>query len=283
MIDVQGLPAKITIFDTTLRDGELAPGVEWTIAQKLQLAELLEEMRVDVLEVGYPGAYRKDFDALFMTSKRVQHSIICGLASSVPEEIINVALAIKPAMRGRIHIYTPVHKSECETITQIAESIQLARHYRDDIEWSAFNALNSDPDFLCRSIETAIHHGATTINIPDTLGTATPEQFSALIHSVIHRVPNIEQATIAVHCHNDLGLAVTNSIAALDSGVRQIECAINGLGARKGNADLGAVVRAIANHADYCTNTNLDLLPQASELVKQITGIKPVAIRNWYQ
>jgi 2-isopropylmalate synthase len=271
-METQNLSSKITIFDTTLRDGELTPGVEFTIAQKLQLSELLDDMRVDVIEVGYPGAYHKDSDALFMVSKRVQHAIVCGLANSISEEIIDVALAIKPAKRGRIHIYTPVHQSENETLTRIAESIQLARHYGDDIEWSAFNALNSDPDFLCRSIETAIYHGATTINIPDTQGTATPEQFLDLIRSVRHRVPNIEQATISVHCHDDRGLAVENSIAALDVGVRQIECAINGLGARKGNADLAAVVNAISNHAYYCTNLNLQ--SQASELVTQITKIK---------
>jgi 2-isopropylmalate synthase len=184
-------------------------------------------------------------------------------------------------MRGRIHIYTPVHQSKDETLAQIAESIQLARHYRDDIEWSAFNALNSDRDFLCRSIEAAIHHGATTINIPDTSGTATPEQFSELIRSVMHRVPNIEKAAIAVHCHNDRGLAVINSVAALDAGVRQIECAINGLGARKGNADLAVVVRAIANHADYRTGMNLDRLDHTSEWVTQMTGIKPQPVRHW--
>ncbi|MBD1846263.1 2-isopropylmalate synthase [Cyanobacteria bacterium FACHB-63] len=282
MIDVQDESSRVIIFDTTLRDGDLTPGVNLTIAQKLELAELLEAMRVDVLEVGYPGAYRKDFDALFMVSKRIKQATVCGLANSIPEEIIDVALAIKPATRGRIHIYTPVHQSEHETLTQIAESIQLARHYRDDVEWSAFNALKSDRDFLCRSIETAIHHGATTISIPDTLGTATPEQFSELIRSVIHRVPNIEQAAIAVHCHDDCGLAVTNSIAALDVGVRQIECAVNGLGARKGNADLAAVVSAISakrnsegttDHPNYNTIINSHLLNSASELLTQMTGI----------
>ena len=274
-MEVHDSSAKITIFDTTLRDGELAPGVEWTIAQKLQIAELLEEMQVDVLEIGYPGAYRRDFDALFMASKRVRNSIICGLANSIPEEIINVALAIKPAMRGRIHIYTPVHQTKDDILAQIAESIKLARHYQDDIEWSAAYALNSDRDFLCRSIETAIHHGANTINIPDTLGNVTPEQFSELIRSVMHRVPNVEKAIISVHCHNDRGFAITNSIEALDTGVRQIECTINGVGARKGNADLASVVRAIACHANYHIDVNLNLLKQASALVTQMTGSKP--------
>lgn len=274
MIDVQDESARVIIFDTTLRDGDLTPGVDLTIAQKLELAELLEAMRVDVLEVGYPGAYRKDFDALFMVSKRIKQATVCGLANSVPEEIIDVALAIKPAIRGRIHIYTPVNHSENETLTLIADSIKLARHYRDDVEWSAFNALNSDPDFLCRSIETAIQHGATTINIPDTLGTATPQQFSELVRGIVNRVSNIEQATISVHCHDDCGLAVTNSIAALDVGVRQIECAVNGLGARKGNADLAAVVRAITDHPNYTTIINSHLLGSASELLAQMTGIR---------
>jgi 2-isopropylmalate synthase len=274
-MEPQAVSSPITIFDTTMRDGELTPGVELTIAQKLQLAELLDAMRVDVLEVGYPGVYRKDFDALFMVSKRVKQATICGLANSIPEEIIDVALAIKPALRGRIHVYTPVHQSEEETLTQIADSVKLARQYRDDVEWSAFNALNSQPDFLCRSIETAIHNGATTINIPDTLGTATPDQFSEVIRSIVNRVPNIEQAAIAVHCHDDHGLAVTNSITALDAGVRQIECAINGLGARKGNADLAAVVRLIAEHPNYHTAINPDLLNPVSELLTEMTGIQP--------
>lgn len=277
------LNLNITILDTTLRDGELTPGVEFTLQEKIQLAELLEAMQVDVIEVGYPGAFHRDFEALMTISKQLQQTTICGLASSKPNEILDVASAIQSALQGRIHIYTPVNGQqtglvEQETLAQIRESIRLARNYRDDLEWSAFNALNSQPDFLCRAIETAIASGVTTINIPDTLGSASPEIFSDLIHSIVNRVPNIDQATIAVHCHNDQGLAVANSMAALTVGARQIECAINGLGARKGNADLAEVVRAIADHPRYEMRVNEDLLNQASELVTQITGIQPTKL-----
>jgi 2-isopropylmalate synthase len=274
-------PQKITLFDTTLRDGELAPSVQFTTRQKMQLAKLLEQMGVDVIEAGYPGAFRKDFDALFMISKQTKASIVCGLANSTPDEVINVALAIKPAMQGRIHIYTPfsiqsqTQSLQDEHLDRIRNSIQLARNYRDDVEWSAFNALHRDRDFLCRSLETAIRSGATTVNIADTLGDASAETFCELIQTVMNRVPNIDQATVAVHCHNDLGLAVANSIAALSVGVRQIECAVNGLGARKGNADLSRVVNEIAHHPGFYTTIQVDLLYQASELVKQITGVAP--------
>ncbi|XHX81206.1 MAG: hypothetical protein RBJ76_03870 [Stenomitos frigidus ULC029] len=254
--------------------------------QKMQLAKLLDEMGIDVIEAGYPSAFRKDFDALFMISKRIKAATLCGLANSTPDEVINVSLAMKPSVKARIHIYTPVIAAKLsslkadESLNLIRESIKLARDYRNAIEWSAFNALHSDRDFLCRAIETAIRSGATTVNIPDTLGDATPETFCALIQTVMNRVPNIDQATVVVHCHNDRNLALTNSIATLDIGVRQIECAINGLGARKGNADLAHVVAAIAHHADYDTNVNLELLSQASALVTQMSGIKPPPIRH---
>ena len=270
----------IIIFDTTLRDGELTPGVQFTIQQKMQLAKLLEEMGVDVIEAGYPGAFRKDFDALFMISKHVKSATICGLANSKPDEIIDVALAIKPSANGRIHVYTPVapanqlHLQEHESLNLIRESVKLARNYRDDVEWTGFNAFHSDRDFLCRAVETAIQSGATTVNIPDTLGDATPESFGELIQAVIDRVPNIAQATIAVHCHNDRNLAVANSIAALDVGVRQIECAINGLGARKGNADLVQVVEAIIDHPSYHTTINRECLNSTSQLLIEMTGIQ---------
>lgn len=269
--------SQIVIFDTTLRDGELTPGVKFTIEQKIQLAQLLDAMGVDVIEVGYPGAFHKDIEALSKVCQHLKRSTICGLAGSNPQEVRDVALAIQSATRGRIHIYTPVdtqsqtRSTMDETLDLIRNSVKLARNYREDVEWSAFNAPKSEPDFLCRSIETAIYHGATTISIPDTLGNTAPDDFAALIQRVINRVPNIDQATISVHCHNDQGLAVTNSISALHAGARQIECAINGLGARKGNADLFAVVTAIAQDSTYSTHIDLDLLNRASTLVHQWT------------
>lgn len=271
---------KVIIFDTTMRDGELMPGVKMDIHQKISLANLLEEMRVDVIEVGYPGAFKQDFDAIFMVSKQVKQITICGLASSKPDEVVDVALALKPAVRGRIHIYTPVNLKQSsasieeQTLEVIHDSIKLARNYCGDVEWSAFDAPRSEPDFLCKAIEIAIKSGANTISIPDSLGLCSPEEFSELINRVINRVPNIERATISVHCHDDMGLAVKNSMAALSCGARQIECSINGLGARKGNADLAEVVMAINQSGSYKIDIETSLLNAVSDLVTQITGIK---------
>lgn len=271
--------AKILILDTTMRDGELTPGVNMTLEAKLKLAKLLEAMQIDVIEVGYPGAFPKDFDEIIAISEVVQESIICGLAGSKPEEISYLAQALKPADRARIHLYTPVNIQHHSDVNQqqllevIRDSVSLARNHSADVEWSAFGAPRSEPDFLCKAIEVAIKSGAATISIPDTFGSLVPQQFSGLIEMVSNRVPNIEKATISVHCHNDLGFAVDNSLAALTCGARQIECSINGLGARKGNADLAEVVTAIANHQDYQVDVELSSLPQASELVAEITGI----------
>jgi 2-isopropylmalate synthase len=273
--------SKVIIFDTTLRDGELTPGVKMNIHQKMSIAKLLEEMHVDVIEVGYPGAFQKDFDEIFTLSKQIKNSTICGLASSKPEEIDSVASAIKPAARGRINVYTPVNLknqselSEEQTLEVIRDSVTLARDYCADVEWSAFDATRSEPDFLCKAVETAIKSGSTTVAIPDSLGTSSPEEFSGLIAMLINRVPNIDQVTISVHCHDDLGLAVENSLSTLACGVRQIECSINGLGARKGNANLEKVVRAIAQSVNYRVDIESSLLSTASELVTQITGITP--------
>ncbi len=275
-MDEHSLP-KIIILDTTMRDGELTPGVKMTLQDKLKLAKHLEAIKVDVIEVGYPGMFPKDFDEIIAISGIVRESIICGLAGSKTDEISCLAQALKPAARSRIHLYTPVnyqHQSEMdeqELLEVIGDSVSLARNYCADIEWSAFDAPRSKPDFLCKAVEVAIKSGVTTISIPDTFGSLVPQQFSELIEMVSNRVPNIEQATISVHCHNDLGLAVDNSLAALAYGARQIECSINGLGARKGNADLAEVVTAIANHQDYRVDVEPTLLPQASELVAEIT------------
>jgi len=271
--------SKVIIFDTTLRDSELMAGVKFDTQQKIQLAQMLAALGVDVIEAGYPGFFRKDYDALYMISKQIKETVICGLASSKPDEIVDVALAIKPALRGRIHIYTPFkHQKESGSLADdlevIQESIKLARTYCDDVEWSAFDALNLEADNLCRVVETAIKSGATTINIPDTFGEASLEVFVKQIDRLVQRVPNIDQATLSVHCHDDRGLAIANSIAVLDVGVRQIECTINGLGARKGNADLVAVVHAISEHPQFYTDIDAAGLAHASTLVHQMTGIK---------
>ncbi|MGB8702057.1 MAG: hypothetical protein WCD18_21785 [Thermosynechococcaceae cyanobacterium] len=251
---------KIVIFDTTLREGELSPGVSLSIRQKIDLAQQLEAMQVDVVEVGYPGAAHTDFDAIYRVAEHLKQTTICGLAGSQSDEIVAVALALKPATRSRIHLFTPIHRAavaveaEAETLDRIREHVALARHYSPDVEWTAFNALLADSDFLCRAVETAIANGATTISIPDTLGTATTAEFVAVIRDLRDRVPNSDRAIFSVHCHNDRGLAVANSLAALDVGVRQIECTLNGIGARKGNADLEQVVEAIAQSAKFYTD-----------------------------
>ena len=269
---------NIRIFDTTMRDGELTPGVKMSMVEKISIAKLLEEMGVDVIEVGYPGKIEKDFDQVWNISKIIKNSIICGLASSNEDEIISVAQAIEPAQKGRINIYTNVNIKDAkkeQVLETIQNSVSLAKHYCEDVQWSAFDATRSKPEFLCQAVEVAINSGATTISIPDSLGTATPEEFSQLIQSVIN-LSNID-IVVSVHCHDDLGLAVDNSIAALDCGVRQIECAINGLGARKGNADL-EIVAQVLKEKNYKTQINTSLINQASELVTKITGIEKKAV-----
>ncbi|HEY9649138.1 MAG TPA: hypothetical protein V6C95_00640, partial [Coleofasciculaceae cyanobacterium] len=274
------VPSNVMILDTTLRDGELAPGIQLSTHQKISIAKLLEEIGVDVIEVGYPGAFPKDFDEIISVSKEIKNSIVCGLAGSNSEEIRTVTSAIKSAEKGRIHIYTLVNLkhqsqlSEEQTLQLIQESVSLARNYCPDVEWSAFDAPRSEPDFLCKAVEVAIKSGATTISIPDSLGTLSPGEFSRLIFRIVNQVSNIEQVTLSVHCHDDLGLAVENSLAALDYGARQIECSINGLGARKGNADLGKIVSAINQNPNYHVNINTALLPAASQVVTQVMGIK---------
>lgn len=241
---------KVVTFDTTMRDGELTPGVTMNLQEKISLAQLLEKMQVDV-EVSYPGNSQKDFDKLLSISKLIKESIVCGLARTNKEEILKVAEAIKPASRGRINTYTLVNIKDKSKINQkqvleeVSAMVSLARNHCGDVEWSAFDATRSEPDFLCKVLETAIWGGATPICISDSLGVAHPEQFSQLIQMIYHRVPNIDQAIIAVHCHDDSELAVENSIFALEYGIRQIKCSINGLGARKVNADLEKVVTEI--------------------------------------
>lgn len=269
---------KVVIFDTTMRDGELTPGVKMNLQEKISIAQLLEAMSVDVIEVGYPGYSQKDFDEIFTISQIIHHSTICGLASSNQKEIASVAEALKPARKGRIHIYTPVNiknqanQREDEVLALIRDSISLAKNHCDDIEWTAFDAPRSEPDFLCKSIEVAINSGANTISIPDSLGLSSPEEFSELITMVFNRVPNIDRAIVSVHCHDDLGMAVTNSISALNCGARQIECSINGLGARKGNADLEKVVVEVLKNQKYTIGIETSLISTASKLVSKITG-----------
>jgi 2-isopropylmalate synthase len=268
---------KVIILDTTLRDGELTPGVQFDLQQKLEIARRLESLGVDLLEVGYPGQYEKDIREIFEISQTIHHSTICGLARCQTAEILKVSQALEPTSRGRIHLYSNVHiplSTNKETVlAEISQSVRFARKYCDDIQWSAFDATRSDRDFLCRAIAVAIDSGAKTIGIPDSLGVILPENFSKLIQRIYNQVSNLNQAILSVHCHDDQGMAVENTIAALDSGVRQIECTINGLGARKGNTDLAKIVRAIATQTRYQTSIKINDLPQVSEFIRHLIEV----------
>lgn len=273
----KNLPDKIIIFDTTMRDGELTPRVKMNLQQKMELAEVLEEIGIDVIEVGYPGFYPKDFAEIQAISQEVKRSIICGLAGSKFEEINTLGQSLKSASRSRINIYTNVNnkrqtklKNE-DILMLIKDSITAAKQYTNDIEWSAFDAASCEFNFLCEAVETAIALGANTVCIPDSFGSLSTQEFSDLISAIANQVPNIDRATISVHCHDDLGLAVNNSLAALDSGARQIECSVNGLGARKGNTDLATIIKMISQQNNYQINLKTASIAKASELVKQIT------------
>ncbi|MGK7935517.1 MAG: 2-isopropylmalate synthase [Xenococcaceae cyanobacterium] len=272
----QQLREKISIFDTTMRDGELTPGVNMNLQQKMALAKLLEEIGVDVMEVGYPGFYQKDLAEIQAIAQEIKESTICGLAGSKIKEINTLGLSLKSASRSRINIYTNVNTktqtklTSQDILTLIKDSITAAKQYTNEIEWSAFDAASCELDFLCKVVETAIAQGANIVCIPDSFGSLSTQEFADLISAISNRVPNIDRATIAVHCHNDLGLAVDNSIAALESGARQIECSVNGLGARKGNADLAKIAEAISQQNNYQIELDSILISQASELVNQL-------------
>ncbi len=254
------------------------PGVKMNTHKKIQIAQLLDEMGVDIIEVGYPGNFAKDFDEIVSVSQVIQRSTICGLAGSKSDEIVRIGDALKLTKQARIHIYTPVNIKDRSLLSKekvwesIRQTISLAREYCDDVEWTPFDAPRSELDFLCKSIEVAIASGAATVNIPDTMGMESPESFSSLLQTIFNCVPNIDRAIVSVHCHDDLGMAVDNSIAALGCGARQIECSINGLGARKGNADLAKIVAAIHNYPQYQVAIDPTAIDTVSELVAKITG-----------
>lgn len=245
---------QLIIFDTTMRDGEQSPGASMTLEEKMQIARLLEKMRVDVIEAGFPAASPGDFDAVNAIAREVKNSTVCGLARAHPGDIERAGEALKPAESGRIHTFiatSPIHmKAKLrmepdQVIERAVAAVKQARNYTDNVEFSPEDAGRSDPDFLCRVLEAVIAAGATTVNIPDTVGYAVPEVFGALIGDLINRVPNSDKAVFSVHCHNDLGLAVSNSLSAVMHGARQIECTINGLGERAGNASLEEIVMAV--------------------------------------
>ncbi len=277
---------RVVIFDTTLRDGEQSPGASMNLDEKLRVAQLLEDMGVDIIEAGFPIASDGDFEAVNEIAKVINNSVVCGLARTSRTDIERCAEAIKPARASRIHTFlstSPLHmkyklRMEPEDVHQLLiDSVTHARKFTDDVEWSAEDGSRTEHDFLCRCVESAIRAGATTINIPDTVGYALPNEYAALIEEIFNRVPNIDKATISVHCHNDLGLAVANSLAAVDAGARQVECTINGLGERAGNAAMEEIVMALRTRNDsmpYVTGIRTEHITKASRLVSSVTGFK---------
>lgn len=275
---------KVIIFDTTLRDGEQAPGATMNMEEKLLIAKTLEQMGVDVIEAGFPAASEGDFKAVNEIAKIIKTSTVCGLARAKKSDIEITAKAVKPAAKPRIHTFiatSDIHMKyklkmdKDDVINAIKESVSFAKSFYDDIDWSPEDATRSNPDFLYKAIETAISAGATTINIPDTVGYTTPEEFYELIKNIKNNVANIDKAIISTHCHNDLGLAVANSLSAVRAGARQIECTINGIGERAGNAALEEIVMAIKTRKDFYdfdTNINTKMISRISKLVSNITG-----------
>lgn len=267
---------KIMIFDTTMRDGELTPGVTMNLSQKMEIAKVLEAIKVDVIEVGYPGINYKDIKEISTISREIKKSIVCGLTGSNKQEINILGEALKDSVRGRINIFTnvnTVHQSKLKPeniLEKIAYSIDLAKNYCDDIQWTAFDAIRSDFKFLVLAIETAIHSGANTICIPDTMGSAKPDEFASLIKQIYSNTNNIDPVTVAVHCHDDRGLALANSLAAMEVGASQIECSMNGLGARKGNTNLNNLAHEIINYPNYEINLKLSSLDTVSKSIAKI-------------
>jgi len=275
---------RVIIFDTTLRDGEQCPGATMTHEEKLEVAALLDEMGVDVIEAGFPIASDGDFAAVNEIARRTKNAVVCGLARAAFKDIDRCAEAIKPAERRRIHTFlstSPVHmkyklqKEPHEVYEMVIAQVSRARSHTDDVEWSSEDGTRTEHDFLCRCVEAAIKAGATTINIPDTVGYSVPEEYFALIKMVRDRVPNSDLARFSVHCHNDLGMAVANSLAGVKAGARQIECTINGIGERAGNASLEEVVMAMRVRNDvlpFWTDINAKMLTRASKIVAAVTS-----------
>jgi len=275
---------SVAIFDTTLRDGEQAPGATMNIEEKILIAKALENMGVDVIESGFPAASYGDFAAVERIAKTIKNSVICGLCRAKESDIQTTQNAIKYAPKHRIHTFiatSPIHmqyklKMQPQDVLQtIASSVNFAKNISQQVEWSAEDATRSESDFLFKAIETAIKNGATIINLPDTVGYTTPEQYYNLIKSVLNSVPNIDKAIISVHCHDDLGLAAANSLSGVLAGARQIECTINGIGERAGNTALEEVVMALKTRFDqYNLHTNIDTtqISRISKLVSNITG-----------
>src|SRR5579884_1037851 len=277
---------RLIIFDTTLRDGEQSPGASMNLAEKLQVAHALKDLGVDVIEAGFPIASPGDFEAVQAIAREVRGPVICGLARCNSADIDRAGEALRDCPRRRIHVFlatSAIHRefklkmAKEEILRRSIEGVRRAKQYTDDIEFSPEDAARTELDFLAEVVEAAIDAGATTVNIPDTVGYAVPTQYAATIAHLKKHVRNIDKAVISVHCHNDLGMAVANSLAAVMEGARQVECTINGIGERAGNCALEEVVMAIKTRQDYfqvTTNINTKKLYPTSRLVSHVTGIQ---------
>jgi 2-isopropylmalate synthase len=276
---------RIIIFDTTLRDGEQCPGASLTPEQKLEIAKQLARLGVDVIEGGFPIASPGDARAVKMIAQAVKGPTIAALARSLPADIDAAAAALAPAKRKRIHVFlatSPIHrkfklrKARQEILRQAVWAVKYAKKHARDVEFSPEDASRTEPEFLHQVVEAVIAAGATTVNIPDTVGFAIPEEFGRLIRGITERVPNIHKARISVHCHNDLGLAVPNSLAAIANGAGQVECTVNGIGERAGNASLEEIVMSLKIRDDFfqaATGIDTRLIAPTSRLVSSLTGI----------
>lgn len=275
---------NIIIFDTTLRDGEQCPGASMSTKEKLQIAEVLDEMKVDIIEAGFPVASPGDFQAVMEVSKILKYSRVCALTRAKRGDIDKAVAALAHSDNKRIHTFistSPLHMqyklrmAPEEVYEAIVDSVSYARNFVDDVEWSCEDGTRSDLDFLCKCFEAAINAGAKTVNIADTVGYIQPSEFKILINYLFNNVPNMDKARFSVHCHDDLGLATANSITAIENGATQIECTINGLGERAGNASLEETVMNIKTHEERLgcqVNLNTTLLTKASQLVSRVTG-----------
>ena len=275
----------VKIFDTTLRDGEQSSGVSLSVKEKVEIAKQLAKLEVDVIEAGFPIVSPGDFKAVKKIAEEVSSPIVAGLARATKGDIDRAWEALQEAENPRIHTFiatSPVHmeyklqKEPEEVLDAAVKAVEYAKSYTEDIEFSAEDAFRSDEDFLCDIFEAVIGAGATTINIPDTVGYATPEEFGGLISYIKDNVSNIDNAVISVHCHNDLGLAVANSLAAVENGAQQVECAVNGLGERAGNTALEEIALSLNTRYDYFsdqTSLNLKEIARTSRLVFHLTGM----------
>jgi len=276
---------RVMIFDTTLRDGEQSPGCSMTQAEKLRVAKALAELGVDVIEAGFPAASEGDWNAVNAVAREVRGPIICGLARCDRADIEKVASALAPAEKRRIHVFlatSAIHRefklnmAKDEIIRRAVEGVKIAREFCDDVEFSPEDASRTEVEFLAQVVEAVIDAGATTVNIPDTVGYTVPHEFAELFRYLRKNVPNIEKARLSVHCHDDLGMAVANSLTAVVAGARQIECTINGIGERAGNCSLEEIVMALRTRETFFnakTNINSQRLYPASRLVASITGM----------